>query len=49
MLGIQGVGLGFAIAKWVVEAHGGSIRADSVGEIDAKFSVVLPAATAPDA
>lgn len=38
-----GAGLGLAIAKWIVEAHGGSIRADSRPGQGTTFTVELPA------
>jgi heavy metal sensor kinase len=37
-----GVGLGLAIAKWAVEAHGGSIRIEAAEEGGALFSIALP-------
>ncbi len=37
------VGLGLAIAREVVEAHGGSIRAESLVDLGTRFTVVLPA------
>jgi PAS domain S-box-containing protein len=38
-----GLGLGLAIVKHLVEAHGGSVRADSDGEgLGATFTIVLP-------
>ncbi|HEX8230845.1 MAG TPA: ATP-binding protein [Chloroflexia bacterium] len=40
-----GVGLGLAIAKGIVEAHGGSIGATSMPGAGAVFTVVLPATT----
>ena len=40
-----GAGLGLAIAKGIVEAHGGSISASSVPGTGAVFKVVLPAST----
>jgi signal transduction histidine kinase len=40
-----GAGLGLAIAKGIVEAHGGSICATSGPGMGAVFKVVLPAAT----
>ena len=40
-----GAGLGLAIAKGIVEAHGGSISASSTPGTGAVFKVVLPAST----
>ncbi len=37
-----GAGLGLAIAKEIVDSHGGSIAAESTGE-DTVFHIVLPA------
>jgi signal transduction histidine kinase/DNA-binding response OmpR family regulator len=43
-----GLGLGLAIARHLVELHGGTIRADSQGEgRGAAFTVSLPVTTAP--
>jgi signal transduction histidine kinase len=39
----RGAGLGLAITKEVVEAHGGAITAESVVGLGAKFTVRLPA------
>ena len=41
----RGAGLGLAITKEVVEAHGGSIAAESVVGLGSKFTVRLPAHT----
>jgi len=38
-----GVGLGLAIAKWIVEVHGGRIQAQSTLEQGTIFTVLLPA------
>ena len=37
-----GAGLGLAISRWIVEAHGGSIRAESTREKGSLFTVSLP-------
>jgi signal transduction histidine kinase len=44
--GQGGTGLGLAIARGLVEAHGGRIWAHSVPGEGARFSFVLPKATA---
>jgi signal transduction histidine kinase len=41
-----GVGLGLAIAKWIVEAHGGSIAVQSRPGRGTMFTIRLPKATA---
>jgi signal transduction histidine kinase len=43
-----GVGLGLAITKEIVAAHGGQIRAESVMGLGSKFTVHLPVAQADD-
>jgi signal transduction histidine kinase len=40
-----GAGLGLAIAKWAVEAHGGSIAVQSVPNHGCTFRIILTAAT----
>jgi signal transduction histidine kinase len=39
----EGSGLGLSIAKWIVEAHGGSIQAGAASPHGAVFTVTLPA------
>ena len=38
-----GTGLGLAIASWIVDRHGGSIRAENLSTHGARFTVRLPA------
>ena len=38
----RGAGLGLAITKEIVDAHGGYLRAESIEGVGAKFTVVLP-------
>ena len=40
---VGGAGLGLAIARWVVECHGGSITVESVANKGSRFSVQVPA------
>jgi two-component system sensor histidine kinase CiaH len=47
--GSGGTGLGLAIARRIVDAHDGSIRADSPATGGARFTVELPAAGSADA
>jgi signal transduction histidine kinase len=45
----EGAGLGLTIAKWVAEAHGGSLAVESSGPRGSTFCVTLPRAPrAPD-
>jgi signal transduction histidine kinase len=39
-----GAGLGLAIARWIVELHGGRIRAEAGGAVGCRMVVELPAA-----
>ncbi len=43
---VSGFGLGLAISKWIVDAHGGSIEADSTEGRGSTFTVHLPLARA---
>jgi len=40
--GIEGSGLGLAICREIVQAHGGTVRAESNGKSGATFYVSLP-------
>lgn len=46
---VTGFGLGLAISKWIADAHGGSIEADSREGIGSRFVVTLPLAPRHDA
>jgi signal transduction histidine kinase len=37
-----GAGLGLAIARWIVERHGGSITVESVPDKGSRFSLQMP-------
>ncbi len=45
---VQGVGLGLAIAKWIVEAHHGSIEVKSETGVGSCFAILLPLPMASD-
>lgn len=39
---IEGLGLGLSMVKWIVEAHGGSIKVESTLGVGSNFIVTLP-------
>ena len=43
--GVEGVGLGLSLAKWIVDRHHGQIEVDSQPGQGSTFTVTLPAAT----
>ena len=43
-----GAGLGLAIAKWVTEAHGGSLALVHSSPLGSEFRVTLPIGDTPD-
>jgi signal transduction histidine kinase len=47
--GIAGLGLGLAVARRIVEAHGGRIELDSAPRTGAAFRVSLPTVPGPRA
>lgn len=41
-MGVEGSGLGLAICREIIQAHGGSVRAESDGKTGSIFQVILP-------
>ncbi len=44
---VGGAGLGLPIARWIAEAHGGTLRLQETGPEGTTFTATLPARTAP--
>jgi signal transduction histidine kinase len=42
-----GAGLGLSIARWIVEAHRGTVRLDSTGPTGSRFVITLPVSASP--
>jgi len=42
--GVEGVGLGLSLAKWIVDRHHGRIEVDSTHEKGSTFTIFLPLA-----
>ncbi len=48
--GPEGLGIGLALVRSIVERHGGSVRAVSDGpDLGSRFTIILPAISAPEA
>ncbi|MEO6057456.1 MAG: ATP-binding protein [Gemmatimonadales bacterium] len=43
-----GTGLGLAIARWIAEAHGGTVSLAATGAAGSRFAITLPSSTASD-
>ena len=44
----EGTGLGLPIAKWIAEAHGGTLALEASGDAGSTFCVSLPHPPGPD-